>query len=147
MASNHVSQVPEALSLGERMRLERALRDSEERFRSLVQLSFDLYWETDAEHRFTRQEFGSTLQDRPEPGAQIGKTRWELPYLGSLTRKPGASTVPRWPRCCPSATSRSTVPRLPAFATQRCHPGSGLVFWIVRSSPGRSRCACFSGGR
>ncbi|MCW5658646.1 MAG: PAS domain S-box protein [Burkholderiaceae bacterium] len=82
MASHHVSQVPEALSLGERMRLERALRDSEERFRSLVQLSFDVYWETDTQHRFTRQEFGSTLQDPPAPGAQIGKTRWELPYLG-----------------------------------------------------------------
>lgn len=81
MASHHVSQVPEALSQRERTRLERALRDSEERFRSLVQLS-DLYWETDAEHRFTRLEFGSTLQDPPEPGAQIGKTPWESPCLG-----------------------------------------------------------------
>lgn len=82
MASNRVSQAPEASSLGERNRLERALRDSEERFRSLVQLSFDVYWETDTEHRFTRQEFGSAVQDPPVPGAQIGKTRWELPHLG-----------------------------------------------------------------
>lgn len=83
MASHHLSQqMPEALSPDERTRLERALRDSEERFRSLVQLSFDVYWETDTQHRFTRQEFGSNLQDRPDAGAQLGKTRWELPYLG-----------------------------------------------------------------
>ncbi|MBL0726424.1 PAS domain S-box protein [Piscinibacter sp. HJYY11] len=82
MASNHVSQVPQASSLDEHTRLARALRDSEERFRSLVQLSFDVYWETDTQHRFTRQEFGPNVQDGPEPGANIGKTRWELPYLG-----------------------------------------------------------------
>jgi PAS domain S-box-containing protein len=82
MPSHHVSQVPEASSLEERTRLERALRDSEERFRSLAHLSFDVYWETDTQHRFTRQEFGPNVQDRPDPSAQIGKTRWELPYLG-----------------------------------------------------------------
>jgi PAS domain S-box-containing protein len=60
---------------------EHELRASEERFRTLVQFSFDVYWETDAEHRFTRQEFREGLADAPKPGSELGKTRWEVPYL------------------------------------------------------------------
>jgi signal transduction histidine kinase len=56
-----------------------ALRESEERFRTLVQFSFDVYWETDAQHRFTRQEFADTLTEVPV--SEIGKRRWEVPYL------------------------------------------------------------------
>ena len=65
----------------ERKRGEETLRRSEERFRALVQFSFDVYWETDAEHRFTRQEFSERLTDAPARGAEIGKTRWEIPYV------------------------------------------------------------------
>lgn len=61
--------------------VDEALRESEERFRTLVQFSFDVYWETDAQHRFVRQEFDRTLKDAPAPGSEIGKTRWEVPYL------------------------------------------------------------------
>jgi PAS domain S-box-containing protein len=64
-----------------RRRAEHALRVSEERFRALVQFSFDVYWESDAEHRFTHQEFSERLTDAPAPGAEIGKTRWEIPYV------------------------------------------------------------------
>jgi signal transduction histidine kinase len=60
---------------------EHELRASEERFRTLVQFSFDVYWETDAQHRFTRQEFREGLTDAPQAGSEIGKTRWEVPYL------------------------------------------------------------------
>lgn len=45
--------------------------------------SFDVYWETDAQHRFVRQEFAETLAE--PPFSEIGKTRWEVPYL-----EPGA---------------------------------------------------------
>lgn len=66
----------------ERKRTEEALRDSEERFRTLVQFSFDVYWETDSQHRFVRQEFDRTdTPDWPAPGVELGKTRWEVPYL------------------------------------------------------------------
>jgi C4-dicarboxylate-specific signal transduction histidine kinase len=58
---------------------EHALRTTEERFRTIVQFSFDVYWETDAEHRFTRQELSERLTDAPARGGQIGKTRWEIP--------------------------------------------------------------------
>ena len=61
--------------------VEQALRASEERFRTLAQFSFDVYWETDAQHRFTRQEFSERLRNAPTRGAELGKTRWEVPYL------------------------------------------------------------------
>jgi PAS domain S-box-containing protein len=64
-----------------RRRIEAELRESEERFRTLVQFSFDVYWESDAEHRFTRQEFAQGLAEAPAPGSEIGKRRWEIPYL------------------------------------------------------------------
>ena len=66
---------------GGRRRVEHALRESEERFRALVQFSFDVYWETDAQHRFTRQEFSERLTDAPAPASEIGKTRWEIPHV------------------------------------------------------------------
>jgi PAS domain-containing protein len=60
---------------------EAALRAREERFRTLLEFSFDVYWETDAQHRFARQEFSQQLAAAPARGSEIGKTRCEVPCL------------------------------------------------------------------
>jgi PAS domain S-box-containing protein len=65
----------------QRKQAELALQASEERFRSLCGLSSDWYWETDAEHRFTRFETNRRtppwLMERQR--ALLGLRRWELP--------------------------------------------------------------------
>jgi diguanylate cyclase (GGDEF)-like protein/PAS domain S-box-containing protein len=62
-------------------RAERALRQSETRFRALTALSSDWYWEQDADLRFT---FISGVNDETHLTVienVIGKTRLELPYI------------------------------------------------------------------
>jgi PAS domain S-box-containing protein len=65
----------------ERKRAEDELRESEERFRTLVHFSFDVYWESDAQHRIISQKFAEGLAYGEAPVAEVGKTRWEMPYL------------------------------------------------------------------
>ncbi len=57
-----------------RARAEEALRQSEERFRSLTELSSDWYWEQDRDLRFTGVS-GRAIQLDPTYGVK----RWELP--------------------------------------------------------------------
>ncbi len=65
----------------QRKHTEEVVRASEERFRSLTNLSSDVYWEQDAQLRFT-----TFTENRPgEPGvsktALLGKRRWDIDYL------------------------------------------------------------------
>ena len=65
----------------ERKRSETALRESEERFRSLTALSSDMFWEQDDQYRFTSVsgvDSGKVTQTRAD--LIIGKKRWEQDY-------------------------------------------------------------------
>jgi len=69
----------------ERVRAEEQLRQSEARFRSLTQLSSDVYWEQDEQYRFT--SVIGTVSDGLDPQSVtsiIGKTRWELNTPGTF---------------------------------------------------------------
>ena len=62
----------------------RKLKQSEERFRSLTEMSSDFYWESDAEHRLTLRTSAAKKSSTVsvfERGAQIGERRWDIPYL------------------------------------------------------------------
>jgi hemerythrin-like metal-binding protein/PAS domain S-box-containing protein len=54
------------------------LKESEERFRSLTEMSSDFYWETDAEHRFT--QFTESQLNTAGLASFLGKRRWEIPH-------------------------------------------------------------------
>jgi len=60
---------------------QRALRESEERYRSLATLSSDSVWEQDEQFRYTFRS-NTSLRGGRDSAAFIGKTRWELPIVG-----------------------------------------------------------------
>jgi diguanylate cyclase (GGDEF)-like protein/PAS domain S-box-containing protein len=60
----------------QRKKAEEVLRESEERFRALTNLSSDWYWEQDAEFRFTRMESHHANKDEIR-NLLIGKSSWE----------------------------------------------------------------------
>jgi diguanylate cyclase (GGDEF)-like protein/PAS domain S-box-containing protein len=61
-----------------RLEAERAVRESEARFRALTHLSSDWYWELDAEYRFTRLEGRQVAGGDPGLLARlVGARRWE----------------------------------------------------------------------
>lgn len=64
-----------ARDIGTERREREALIRSEERFRSLANLSSDWYWETDAEGRFTYVSDGLYRLFGASPGEVIGRTR------------------------------------------------------------------------
>ena len=67
--------------ISERKQAELALRESEERFKSLTALSSDWYWEQDADLRFTMVTHSTDAGLRFPSEQSIGHQRWELPYV------------------------------------------------------------------
>ncbi|NGZ83935.1 bifunctional diguanylate cyclase/phosphodiesterase [Duganella aceris] len=61
-----------------RKQTELALQESEHRFRRLLALSSDWYWEQDEEFRFTNITGGFFDKGKQDPERFIGKTRWAL---------------------------------------------------------------------
>ena len=65
----------------ERVETERALRESEERFRDLNELSSDWYWEQDENFCFTILSGGLFEKLGIDPEPFLGKPRWEQPGM------------------------------------------------------------------
>jgi diguanylate cyclase (GGDEF)-like protein len=63
----------------ERRKTERALRDSEERFRALTALSSDWYWEQDAQFRFILME-SRHMNKNAIQESMLGRRSWECGY-------------------------------------------------------------------
>jgi PAS domain S-box-containing protein len=59
----------------------RRSRETEERLRSVIALSSDFFWETDAEHRLTLLEAGGQADAFAFTPVRVGKTRWEIPSV------------------------------------------------------------------
>src|SRR5262249_35803013 len=61
----------------DRYRMQQALRESEDRYRRLSEISTDWYWELDENYRFIEtHEFRGRTDERPL--WYVGKARWEL---------------------------------------------------------------------
>ncbi|MYN40920.1 EAL domain-containing protein [Duganella sp. FT109W] len=60
-----------------RKRTEEALQESEHRFRRLLALSSDWYWEQDEQFRFTNITGGFFDKGKQDPQLFLGKTRWD----------------------------------------------------------------------
>ncbi len=69
----------------ERRRAEQALRESEERFKSLTEFSSDWFWEQDEELRFTMITYSQKVSNRHPAESMIGRRRWDLPYYPDMT--------------------------------------------------------------
>ena len=59
-----------------------SLRESEQRYRDIAELSTDWFWEQDAEFRFVRFSEALPRTSRFASEKAVGKTRWELDILG-----------------------------------------------------------------
>jgi PAS domain S-box-containing protein len=108
----------------ERRRAADAIRDSESRFRSLIEFSSDWYWEQDDQLRFTAMSGGAVAARDLVAEDCLGRHLWDLPWLDS----PDAV---RW------SEHQSRVARREPFR-------DFVLSW--RTSDGRVRHVSISGG-
>ncbi len=70
------------VDITQRKAAEVALAASEQRFKSLLEMSSDWYWEQDEEYRFTRLSEGHLRLVGVHADQRLGKRRWELGLTG-----------------------------------------------------------------
>ena len=71
--------------ISERRRTEIELKASEQRFRDLISLSTDWYWEIDSDFRFTRLSGAAVSRAGYSDEQVLGKRRWEIPVLRGVS--------------------------------------------------------------
>jgi diguanylate cyclase (GGDEF)-like protein/PAS domain S-box-containing protein len=64
-----------------RKQFEESLRQGEERFRSLTQMSSDFFWESDEQHRITRIVHGPSYAAEEIEQNVIGNRPWDIPAV------------------------------------------------------------------
>ncbi len=99
------------------------LRASEERYRALCEMSFDWFWETDKEHRFTFLSIEKTIGRQTPRSAMIGKTRREA--------SPDSMTVENWAIHDQTLAARQPLRRL---QTRAINPDTGAVLRLFSLS-------------
>lgn len=70
------------LDITARKRAEQKLAESEQRMKSLLEMSSDWYWEQDEHFRFKHISGGMVRSTGVDPDQRVGRLRWEIPYLG-----------------------------------------------------------------
>jgi diguanylate cyclase (GGDEF)-like protein/PAS domain S-box-containing protein len=113
-----------------------ALAAAEARFRALIRLSSDFYWETDAEHRLTMLVHGADHRGVLPRERLLGKLRWEM---HSVSPDPAA-----W-----QAHMAALEEHLPfrGFEFARQHPGGDLRHYSLSGEPVFDASGAFRGYR
>lgn len=121
--------------ISQRLRIESELRVSEQRFRDLVALSTDWYWEIDAAFRLTR--VSGTAVDQSGHGDEqvLGKRRWEIPFIRGVDED-------QW------RAHRDTLEaHLPFrdFAYQMVRADGEMRWFSISGNPAYDECGDFAG--
>lgn len=70
------------LDISARKQAEEKLAQSEQRLKSLLEMSSDWYWEQDENFLFTHISDGMQRSTGVDPVERYGRPRWDIPYLG-----------------------------------------------------------------
>jgi PAS domain S-box-containing protein len=122
--------------ISERRAAQAALERSEERFRSLTEMSSDFYWETDEEHRLRELVYGPQHRTAIDLSRHRGLPRWEIPY-----ESPDAEG---WGRH--RATLAAHLP-VRDFEFSRRVPGGEVVHYSISGDPVYAEDGSFLGYR
>jgi len=128
-----ISQIQD---ITERKESERILRENEERFRALTELSSDWFWEQDENFRFVEVSGDAAQVTATTRKTAIGKARWELDYVNMDESVWAAHKA---------QLERHEVFR--DFETTRLDENGKIVYWSISGVPIFDATGRFTGYR